>query len=106
MFLVSEVPLQLARPRARHSFPHPSILRGGSGPLQGYLAYKKTHPPNTLQQDHALVPKGVLRGWVFLMGEVPLYGPEAGPGSKPTLAVDLFTCRATGVPRLQENAPH
>ena len=44
-----------------------------SGPVvQGYLAHEKSPPPRTQQQDHAQGPMGVLRGWVFLMGEVPL----------------------------------
>ena len=28
--------------------------------IQGYLAHKKTHPPRTLQKDHAQDPRGVL----------------------------------------------
>ena len=40
--------------------------------LQGYLVYKKTHPPRTLQQDYAYGPMAVLGGGRFLMGKLPL----------------------------------
>ena len=42
--------------------------------IQGYLTYKKTHPPRTLPQAYAWGPRGILGGGRFLMSEVE--GPE------------------------------
>ena len=39
---------------------------------QGYLTYKKTHPPRTLPQAYAKGAKGVLGVGLFRMGEAPL----------------------------------
>ena len=39
--------------------------------LQGYLTYKKTHPPRTLQKAYAYGP--MEGGGCFLMSEAPLY---------------------------------
>ena len=33
--------------------------------LQGYLTYKKPHPPRTLPEAYAWVPRGVLEGQAF-----------------------------------------
>ena len=52
--------------------------------VQGYLAYKKTHPPRTLPQ--AYCSSG---GGRFLMGEIPLYQPR-----RPELANELANFRA------------
>ena len=40
--------------------------------LQGFLTYKKMHPPTTLPWVYAQGPMGVLWGWDFLMSEVHL----------------------------------
>ena len=42
---------------------------------KGYLAHKKRPPRRTLQYDHPQGPMVTLGGGLFLMSEVPLYGP-------------------------------
>jgi hypothetical protein len=50
----------------------PQLYRGASliprPTLQGYLAYKKTHPPRILPKAYAWGPRGVLGGWAFSYG--------------------------------------
>jgi hypothetical protein len=56
---------------------HLSPSRNPNNPtLQGYLAQKTPPPRRTLQQPYGWGPTVVLGGWVFLMGEVPLYTPR------------------------------
>jgi len=47
------------------------------GLSQGYLAYKKTPPPRTLQYASSWGPMAILGGWAFLTREVPLHGKGA-----------------------------
>ena len=45
-----------------------AMLEVSLGGLQGYLTYKKTHPPRTLPYAYAQGPGGVLGGWAFFNG--------------------------------------